>query len=94
MYELIQGHGRTDMYLHYATVVGDFERVVEHWIMEEEWTKAIDVVNRQVRNMMFSSLPVTLIMLMTVQRRTVLSLRPRPHATCSEGDRGLLAPSP
>ena len=48
VYELIQGHGRTDMYLHYATVVGDFERVVEHWVMEEEWTKAIDVLNRQV----------------------------------------------
>ncbi|RDX50413.1 hypothetical protein OH76DRAFT_1402447 [Lentinus brumalis] len=47
VYELIQGHGRTDMYLHYATVVGDFERVVEHWIMEEEWTKAIDVITRQ-----------------------------------------------
>ncbi|KAI0721331.1 Pep3/Vps18/deep orange family-domain-containing protein [Cerioporus squamosus] len=47
VYELIQGHGRTDMYLHYATVVGDFERVVEHWVMEEEWTKAIDVINRQ-----------------------------------------------
>ncbi|KAM5530109.1 hypothetical protein V8D89_016218, partial [Ganoderma adspersum] len=47
VYELIQGHGRTDMYLHYATVAGDFERVVEHWVMEEEWTKAIDVINRQ-----------------------------------------------
>ncbi|RPD81956.1 hypothetical protein L226DRAFT_528166 [Lentinus tigrinus ALCF2SS1-7] len=47
VYELIQGHGRTDMYLHYATVVGDFERVVEHWVMEEEWAKAIDVINRQ-----------------------------------------------
>uniref|UniRef100_A0A0W0FGN9 Uncharacterized protein n=1 Tax=Moniliophthora roreri TaxID=221103 RepID=A0A0W0FGN9_MONRR len=47
VYELIQGHGRTDMYLHYATVIGDFERVIEHWIMEEEWTKAIDVLNRQ-----------------------------------------------
>ncbi|KAI0361279.1 hypothetical protein OH77DRAFT_1585409 [Trametes cingulata] len=47
VYELIQGHGRTDMYLHYATVIGDYERVVEHWVMEEEWTKAIDVINRQ-----------------------------------------------
>lgn len=36
------------MYLHYATVIGDYERVVEHWVMEEEWTKAIDVINRQV----------------------------------------------
>ena len=24
------------------------DRVVEHWIMAEEWTKAIDVLNRQV----------------------------------------------
>lgn len=36
------------MYLHYATVIGDYERVVEHWVMEEEWTKVIDVINRQV----------------------------------------------
>ena len=35
------------MYLHYATVIGDFDRVIEHWILEEEWTKAIDVINRQ-----------------------------------------------
>src|SRR5271170_2145842 len=39
VYELIRGHGRTDMYLFYATVIGDFERVVEHWILEEEWIK-------------------------------------------------------
>lgn len=36
------------MFLHYATVVGDFERVIAHWILEEQWTKAIDVLNRQV----------------------------------------------
>ncbi|KAH7912578.1 Pep3/Vps18/deep orange family-domain-containing protein [Hygrophoropsis aurantiaca] len=46
-YELIQGHGRTDMYIFYATVIGDFERVIRHWILEEEWSKAIDVINRQ-----------------------------------------------
>ena len=48
VYELIQGHGRTDMYLHYATVIGDYGRVVEHWVMEEDWLKAIDTLNRQV----------------------------------------------
>jgi hypothetical protein len=47
-YELIRGHGRTDMYLFFATVIGDFERVVEHWILEEEWVKAIDVISGQV----------------------------------------------
>ncbi|EIN14075.1 hypothetical protein PUNSTDRAFT_95620 [Punctularia strigosozonata HHB-11173 SS5] len=47
VYELTQGHGRTDMYLHYAGVVGDLDRVIEHWVLEEEWTKAIDVLSRQ-----------------------------------------------
>ncbi|CCL98998.1 uncharacterized protein FIBRA_01006 [Fibroporia radiculosa] len=42
VYELIHDHGRTDFYLHFATVMGDLKRVVEHWIMEEEWLKAID----------------------------------------------------
>ncbi|TFK56966.1 hypothetical protein OE88DRAFT_1650500 [Heliocybe sulcata] len=47
IYELIQGHGRTDMYIYFATTIRDHERVIEHWILEEEWTKAIDVLNRQ-----------------------------------------------
>ncbi|GLB36022.1 putative pep3/Vps18/deep orange family protein [Lyophyllum shimeji] len=47
VYELIQGHGRTDMYLYYANAIGDFERVIEHWILEEDWLKAIEVISRQ-----------------------------------------------
>ena len=48
VYELIQGHGRTDMYLFFATAVGDYDLVIEHWILEEEWVKAIDLISRQV----------------------------------------------
>lgn len=48
VYELIESHGRIDMYLHFATVIGDFQRVVEHWVMQEEWLKAIDALSRQV----------------------------------------------
>lgn len=47
MYELIQGHGRTDMYLFFASTVGDHFRVVEHWVLEEQWAKAIEVISRQ-----------------------------------------------
>ncbi|KAG6841938.1 hypothetical protein C0991_005118 [Blastosporella zonata] len=47
VYELIQGHGRTDMYLYYANAIGDYQRVIEHWILEEDWLKAIEVINRQ-----------------------------------------------
>lgn len=28
--------------------IGDHECVVEHWILEEEWVKAIEVISRQV----------------------------------------------
>ncbi|KAG5647608.1 hypothetical protein DXG03_008961 [Asterophora parasitica] len=47
VYELIQGHGRTDMYLYYANTTGDYQRVIEHWILEEDWLKALEVINRQ-----------------------------------------------
>lgn len=36
------------MYLYFATAIGDFERVIEYWIVEEEWLKAIESMNRQV----------------------------------------------
>ena len=36
------------MFLYYATAVGDYAKVLEHHIMEEEWVKAVDVLNRQV----------------------------------------------
>ncbi|KAF8912996.1 Pep3/Vps18/deep orange family-domain-containing protein [Gymnopilus junonius] len=49
VYGLIQGHGRTDMYLFFATAVSDFERVIEHWILEDEWVKAIEVISCQSR---------------------------------------------
>ena len=48
IYELIQSHGRTDIYLFYATIVGDFQRVIEHWILEEDWLKALEIISRQV----------------------------------------------
>nr|XP_018264614.1 uncharacterized protein I303_02787 [Kwoniella dejecticola CBS 10117]OBR86772.1 hypothetical protein I303_02787 [Kwoniella dejecticola CBS 10117] len=47
VYELILSHGRTDLYLFYANLNKDHGKVVEHWITEEKWLKAIDVLNRQ-----------------------------------------------
>jgi hypothetical protein len=28
-----------DMYLYFATVVGDFEQVIKHWTLKDECTK-------------------------------------------------------
>ena len=49
VYELISSHGRNDLYLFYANLNKDHGKIVEHWVNEEEWLKAIDVLNRQVR---------------------------------------------
>ncbi|WWD16593.1 hypothetical protein CI109_101021 [Kwoniella shandongensis] len=47
VYELILSHGRTDLYLFYANLNKDHGKVVEHWVTEERWLKAIDILNRQ-----------------------------------------------
>ena len=64
------------MYLHYATVVGDFERVVEHWIMEEEWTKAIDVINRQVSMPPWLHVQLLTVMSSSLTLSCTIALRP------------------
>ncbi|KAJ3274967.1 hypothetical protein HK104_003995, partial [Borealophlyctis nickersoniae] len=46
-YNLIASHGRMEELLHYAELVGDYERVIAHWIQEHQWTKAIEVLGRQ-----------------------------------------------
>lgn len=48
VYELILSHGRTDLYLFFANLNRDHGKVVEHWVNDEKWLKAIDVLNRQV----------------------------------------------
>lgn len=35
------------MYLFFASIVGDHARVVEHWVLEEQWMKAIEVISSQ-----------------------------------------------
>lgn len=49
VYELILSHGRTDLYLFYAGLNKDHGKVVEHWVTEGQWSKAVDALNRQVR---------------------------------------------
>ncbi|KIR32632.1 hypothetical protein I352_05059 [Cryptococcus deuterogattii MMRL2647] len=47
VYELIQSHGRIDLYLFYANLIKDHGKVVEHWITEERWLKAIKALSSQ-----------------------------------------------
>ncbi|EPQ27167.1 uncharacterized protein PFL1_05448 [Pseudozyma flocculosa PF-1] len=46
-YGIIQKHGRSEVLLHYAGLIGDFDRIVRHHVQEEAWTAAIDTLQRQ-----------------------------------------------
>lgn len=37
------------MMLHYAAVVGEHERVIDYWILKEDWIRAIAALSGQVR---------------------------------------------
>lgn len=45
---LLECHGRKDLVIYFASVIGDFALVTENMILEEEWIKALDVLSRQV----------------------------------------------
>ncbi|WAQ83477.1 hypothetical protein PtA15_3A848 [Puccinia triticina] len=46
-FDLITSHGRKDVMIYYANLVGDHQRIIRHHILEEDWKKAIDGLNRQ-----------------------------------------------
>jgi hypothetical protein len=76
VYELILSHGRTDLYLFFAGLNRDHGKVVEHWVTEEQWLKAIDTLNGQVSHQISREL-----WLMLGLDRFVLPLRIGSHAT-------------
>jgi hypothetical protein len=47
-YKLITSHGFNSELLYYAYYIGDYERVIENWISENQWEKAIEVLDGQV----------------------------------------------
>lgn len=70
------------MLLFYATAVGDYERVVQHWILEEDWLKAIDTLNRQVCLFIYTGVrPLKVIL---VEPRALLSLWRSSHQACAK----------
>ncbi|KAJ2781634.1 tethering complex subunit [Coemansia interrupta] len=43
-YQLAESHGRRDFWLHYASVCGDYQRVVEYWMEKGSYLQAIEVL--------------------------------------------------
>ncbi|KAF8953441.1 hypothetical protein CPC16_003759 [Podila verticillata] len=46
-YKLLASHGRTEQLLFYAILIGDYERVISHWIQEKNYRNALDVLSKQ-----------------------------------------------
>lgn len=49
VFDLLASHGRDEMTLYFASVVGDHDRIVTYWILEEGWTEALQALSKQVR---------------------------------------------
>ncbi|KAG1222547.1 hypothetical protein G6F35_005228 [Rhizopus arrhizus] len=46
-YHLMTTQGRTDEYLFFASLIGDYDKVIGHWITEKNWTKALNVLSKE-----------------------------------------------
>ncbi|KAL3465809.1 Pep3/Vps18/deep orange family-domain-containing protein [Aspergillus heterothallicus] len=46
-YDIISSHGREKELLYFATVVNDHNYVLSYWIQRENWTEALNVLQRQ-----------------------------------------------
>lgn len=46
-YNLISSHGRVEELLHFATLCGDYELVISHYIQRMEYTRALEMLSRQ-----------------------------------------------
>lgn len=48
VYDLLRSHGRGEFLLYFAALVGDYDLVIEQWINEEDWERALRVISGQV----------------------------------------------
>ncbi|KAI8088938.1 Pep3/Vps18/deep orange family-domain-containing protein [Halteromyces radiatus] len=53
VYKLIASHGHNAELVYYATLIGDDEKVMSHWITERNWMKALAILGKQVKLDMF-----------------------------------------
>ncbi|KAL7317653.1 tethering complex subunit [Mucor circinelloides] len=59
-YKLILSHGFGAELLYYAFYIGDYEKVIDNWISEKNWDKAIEILDGQNKNELFYKFSTTL----------------------------------
>ncbi|KAI8323036.1 hypothetical protein GQ54DRAFT_245525, partial [Martensiomyces pterosporus] len=81
-YQLAESHGRRDFWLYYATLRGDYERVVEYWMEKEEYLRAIEVLGHYgTPDMFYKYAPV----LMSAQPKVLVDILMRqPSLTANK----------
>ncbi|KAG2207051.1 hypothetical protein INT46_009184 [Mucor plumbeus] len=52
-YKLLSSHGFGAELLYYAFYIGDYEKVIDNWISEKNWEKAIEILDGQSKNELF-----------------------------------------
>ncbi|CAO1622916.1 unnamed protein product [Sympodiomycopsis kandeliae] len=60
-FTLISRHGRSDMLIHYAGVVHQYDRIVRHWIDVQDWQNALKVLDQQPNLNLYYRFAATLI---------------------------------
>ncbi|CAO3596798.1 unnamed protein product [Absidia cylindrospora] len=69
VYKLVSSHGHNNVLVDYATLIGDDEKVIRHWITERNWMKALEILAKQVNlDMFYTYSPV---LMEAVPRETV-----------------------
>ncbi|KAJ1976726.1 tethering complex subunit [Dimargaris verticillata] len=61
VYGMIQSHGRSHEFLYFATVLGDYDQVIAHWIAEGEYLRAIEVLSKHGQPPLFYKFTPTLL---------------------------------
>ncbi|KAI8985185.1 Pep3/Vps18/deep orange family-domain-containing protein [Pilobolus umbonatus] len=46
-YKLMASQGRNEEFLFFASLIGDYDKVISHWITEKNWTKALEVLSKE-----------------------------------------------
>ncbi|ORZ19894.1 Pep3/Vps18/deep orange family-domain-containing protein [Absidia repens] len=77
VYKLVSSHGHNTVLVDYATLIGDDEKVIRHWITERNWIKALEILAKQVNlDMFYTYSPV---LMEAVPRETHQAIRYLSH---------------
>ncbi|CAO3649927.1 unnamed protein product [Cunninghamella blakesleeana] len=52
-FDLLSSHGRNNELLFYALLIGDYDKVINYWIVQKNWSKALEILCKQTNSGIF-----------------------------------------